>query len=234
MQAEPATTRRHQPSLTILRVETDTADGKKALIPYPTSTHTVPYPRGVRLHEGISEAVRRALSTSFASTRICQPAPSRPKSRSFPRPCGASLRPRSTPRRSSPAPCRPFPQCPSEHRFSSGPSRPPSALPKAPNVRPARSHSSLYPHDPLEPRGHACRHVHSATLGQPPHKAASATAARAGRATQTRAARTTGTPLRLSARTRAPNDHRSCMRITIQHDLSPAAAYGLTYSGLQR
>ena len=50
-------------------------------------------------------------------------------------------------------------------RGPSGPSDPSEPSTKAPNVRPARSHSSPHPHDPLEPRGHACRRAHDATLG---------------------------------------------------------------------
>ena len=100
----------------------------------------------------------------------------------------------------------------------SDPSDPSDPSPHAPNVRPARSHSSPCPHDPLEPRGHACRRAHDTTLGPPRPTATAGTAAREGRATQTRAARTTGSTARLSPRTRVANDRRSCMRGTIQRD----------------
>ena len=107
----------------------------------------------------------------------------------------------------------------------SDPSDPSDPSPHAPNVRPARSHSSPCPHDPLEPRGHACRRAHDTTLGPPRPTATAGTAAREGRATQTRAARTTGSTARLSPRTRVANDRRSCMRIAILPTRSPAPVY---------
>jgi hypothetical protein len=107
----------------------------------------------------------------------------------------------------------------------SDPSDPSDPSPHAPNVRPARSHSSPCPHDPLEPRGHACRRAHDTTLGPPRPTATAGTAAREGRATQTRAARTTGSTARLSPRTRVANDRRSCMRIAIQPDLQHPFLY---------
>ena len=64
----------------------------------------------------------------------------------------------------------------------------------------------------------ACRRAHDTTLGPPRPTATAGTAAREGRATQTRAARTTGSTARLSPRTRVANDRRSCMRGTIQRD----------------